>query len=97
MSGFPKDFAEDVHTLVHKLDEAVERVLTAGDGRSMPTIEANAVSRDEAIKEAGESVRDGLMHVAHTLDRLVNELASARQDRHVRDATTRTADGRECT
>lgn len=81
MSGIPKEFFEDAHDLMRKIHEVLERVCLTGDGNAMPTIEANAVARDAAIKEAGESVRDGLTQVSQALGQIADELAAARRER----------------
>lgn len=46
---------------------AIERVFTVGDGRSMPTIERNAVDRDKAITDAAALIADGLHAVADAI------------------------------
>lgn len=75
------DFFEDLHGLVKETFDVLERVYLTGDGNAMPTIEANAVARDAAIKSAGEDVMTGLTHVAQALGLIAQEMRETRVQR----------------
>lgn len=79
MSKLPEEFGEDAHELVRKVIGAIEWV--SGTGLHMGVLEANGLKQEEAVKEAGESVRDGLAQVAFALGQIADELAAARRER----------------
>lgn len=81
MSKLPEEFSEDAHELVRKAIGAIEWV--SGTGLHMGVLEANGLKQEEAIKEAGASVRDGLTQVALALGQIADELTAARREREM--------------